>query len=51
MKNHIFEVKYVRLKVGDYWRKKDYPCTLCDRIFTRARNLKAHLEYHDRGTT
>ena len=50
-KNRVYEVKHVRLKVGDYWRTRDYPCDQCDRIFYHAHHLKAHLECYDRGTT
>ena len=51
LKNQVYEVKYIRLKVGDYWRIKEYPCDQCDRIFKHAHHLKAHLECHIRGTT
>ena len=50
-KNRMYEVKYIRLKVGDYWRIKEYPCDQCERIFKHAHHLKAHLDCHIRGTT
>lgn len=41
-RNKLYEVNFIKLRIGQYNRDRDFQCHLCDAILSR----KAHLERH-----
>ena len=41
-RNKIYEVNFIKLRIGKFDRNKDFPCPACDAIFSR----KVHMEKH-----
>ena len=52
IRNKTYEVNYIKLKIGQYRRDKDYTCPYCaDKILSSKQNLQRHIENtHDSST-
>ena len=44
-----YEVRYIKLRIGNLWKNDNFPCHLCERICPRAEGLRLHLLTHEKG--
>ena len=51
-RNKIYEVNYIKLRIGQYNREKDLKCHLCDAVMSRKDHLARHIDQvHDNPST
>ena len=51
IKNTIYEVQYLNLKIGNYNQNTDYSCPDCPYITSKKFNYESHRSTHARGNT